>query len=245
MEMAQVTRYKTIKLVGLSLTEVQKEVASLLDNNEEVSYQVEMYDGRIHIVLKASGNTEEEAKAWIKPFSKKLKEKFGAYIYSMREEDKLETIVVKLLEKHDLTVATAESCTGGLLAARLVHVPGVSEVFKEGFVTYTNKAKRKRLNVGKSTLKKYGAVSSQTAKEMVTGLAIETGADCGISVTGIAGPDGGTKEKPVGLVYIGCILHENIVVEEHRFKGDRMEVREQSVTAALDLLRRMILEIPS
>lgn len=242
MEVAQVTRYKTIKLVGVALKEVQKEVEALLAGNEEVSYVVEMRDGRIHIVLKASSNTEEEAKAMIKPFSKKLKETFGAFVYSTREEDKLETIVVKLLEKYDLSVATAESCTGGLLAARFVNVSGVSEVFKEGFVTYTNKAKRKRLNVAKSTLKKYGAVSSQTAKEMATGLVIESGADCGISVTGIAGPDGGTKEKPVGLVYIGCFLQDKIVVEEHHFSGDRMEIREQCVTAALDLLRRMILD---
>ncbi len=245
MEIAQVTRYKTIKLVGVSFSEVEKEVTSLLGEHEEVSHTLEMHDGRIHIVLKASSNTEDEAKALVKPFQKKLKEKFGAFIYSTREEDRLETIVVKLLEKHELTVATAESCTGGLLAARFVDVPGASEVFKEGFVTYTNKSKRKRLNVGKTTLKKYGAVSSQTAKEMVTGLAIETGADCGISVTGIAGPDGGTKEKPVGLVFIGCILRDRIVVEEHRFAGNRTEIREQSVTAALDLLRRMVMEIPS
>ena len=110
--------------------------------------------------------------------------------------------VVKLLEEDELTVTTAESCTGGLVAARLVDVPGVSEVFKQGFITYSNKAKRKLLNVKKTTLKEVGAVSEKTAREMAKGAILASGADAAIATTGIAGPDGGTEEKPVGLVYI-------------------------------------------
>lgn len=115
--------------------------------------------------------------------------------------------VVELLKVDELTVTTAESCTGGLVAARLVDVPGVSEVFKQGFITYSNKAKRKLLNVKKTTLKEFGAVSEKTAREMAKGAILASGADAAIATTGIAGPDGGTEEKPVGLVYIGVNLY--------------------------------------
>lgn len=150
--------------------------------------------------------------------------------------------VVKLLKKYELTVTTAESCTGGMLAARLVNVPGVSDVFREGFITYSNKAKRKILDVNKATLKKYGAVSEQTAKEMAKGGVFATDADICIAITGIAGPDGGTPEKPVGLVYIACYLQDDVRVEEYRFKGNRAKIREQAVVKALDLLRRSIIK---
>lgn len=146
--------------------------------------------------------------------------------------------VVKLLEEDELTVTTAESCTGGLVAARLVDVPGVSEVFKQGFITYSNKAKRKLLNVKKTTLKEVGAVSEKTAREMAKGAILASGADAAIATTGIAGPDGGTEEKPVGLVYIAVSVRGQMYVEEHLFEGDRTEVRESTVQAALALLKK-------
>ena len=146
--------------------------------------------------------------------------------------------VVELLKVDELTVTTAESCTGGLVAARLVDVPGVSEVFKQGFITYSNKAKRKLLNVKKTTLKEFGAVSEKTAREMAKGAILASGADAAIATTGIAGPDGGTEEKPVGLVYIGVSVRGQMYVEEHHFEGDRSEVRESTVQAALALLKK-------
>lgn len=146
--------------------------------------------------------------------------------------------VVELLKMDELTVTTAESCTGGLLAARLVDVPGVSEVFKQGFITYSNKAKRKLLNVKKTTLKEFGAVSEKTAREMAKGAILASGADAAIATTGIAGPDGGTEEKPVGLVYIGVSVRGQMYVEEYHFEGERSEVRESTVQAALALLKK-------
>ena len=128
------------------------------------------------------------------------------------------------------------------MAGRIINVQGVSDVYKEGFITYTNKAKRKTLGVNKATLKKYGAVSAQTAREMALGAALEADSDVSISVTGIAGPDGGTAQKPVGLVYIGVCVKNNVHVEEFRFTGDRANVREQTVISALGLLRKCILE---
>ena len=125
----------------------------------------------------------------------------------------LEEKVVKMLKKHELTIVTAESCTGGMLSSKLINVPGVSDIFKAGLVTYANQAKREILGVGKKTLKKYGAVSPQTAEEMILGAVDKYDADVAVSVTGIAGPDGGTKEKPVGLVYIGCYVCGQWMVE--------------------------------
>lgn len=143
-------------------------------------------------------------------------------------------LVTKLTNKH-YTISAAESCTGGLLAAAIVNVSGASNVFGCSYVTYANAAKEKLAGVAHETLSQYGAVSPQTAKEMALGCAKAAGADVGLSTTGIAGPDGGTPEKPVGLVYIGCAVHGKVAVERHLFSGDRLSVREQTVKAALDL----------
>ena len=148
----------------------------------------------------------------------------------------IEDTVFELLKNHDLTVSTAESCTGGLLAGRLINVAGASDIMKVGFVTYSNKAKRKYLGVKKSTLEKHGAVSKECAAEMVKGLVKETGADVGLSTTGIAGPGGGTDKKPVGLVYIGCSVRKKVKVIKCRFTGTRQEIRQKAVEEALNLL---------
>ena len=132
-----------------------------------------------------------------------------------------------------MKLTTAESCTGGLLAGTFLNVPGASSVYDEGYVTYANRAKTKILGVKKKTLKEHGAVSKQIAKQMAKGAAKAAGADVAISVTGIAGPDGGTEEKPVGLVYIGCYVNGKTKVRKCLFKGDRSQVREQSVQAAM------------
>ena len=149
--------------------------------------------------------------------------------------------VVELLLKRKMTVCTIESCTGGMLASRLINVPGVSETFRAGYITYSNRAKQKVAGVKKKTLEKYGAVSPQTAEEMARGAAKAAHADATVSVTGIAGPDGGSREKPVGLVYIGCHVGDRTVVQEYRFVGNRGKIRESAVSAALTLLRRCIL----
>lgn len=239
--MDTVTRNKTIKLIGMNEVEIRTSISDLIDN-EDVKIEIKPFDAKTYIILSADADTEEAAKDLIKPVSKEIKRRFGKYIYSTKEKITLEMSVVNLLEKNELTISTAESCTGGLLAGRLINVPGVSDVYKEGFITYTNKAKRKTLGVNKSTLKKYGAVSEQTVKEMAVGAALAADTDISISVTGIAGPDGGTNEKPVGLVYVGVCIKDIVHVEEFRFSGDRANVREQTVISALGLLRKCILE---
>ena len=148
--------------------------------------------------------------------------------------------VVKLLKEKKMTVTTVESCTGGLLSGTLVDVAGASDVFMQGFVTYANEAKVSLVGVKEATLETYGAVSEQTAREMAEGGARVANADACLSVTGIAGPGGGSIEKPVGLVYIGCYVNGNTVVERNVFSGTRREVREQSVLAALKLLKKQL-----
>jgi PncC family amidohydrolase len=148
--------------------------------------------------------------------------------------------VVKMLKNAGMTVTTVESCTGGLLSGTLVDVAGVSDVFHQGYVTYANEAKQSLVGVNPETLACYGAVSEQTAREMAEGGAKAANASAALAVTGIAGPDGGSKEKPVGLVYIGCCVNGTTVVERNVFSGSRREVREQSVAAALKLLKKQL-----
>lgn len=157
----------------------------------------------------------------------------------MKENEK-EYELVKKLTKKCYTITTAESCTGGLLSAAIVNVDGASNVLCSAFVTYANEAKEQYAGVSHDTLEQYGAVSEQTAAEMCLGCTRTAGADLGLSTTGIAGPGGGTPEKPVGLVYIGCCLHGDVTVERHVFSGDRAQVRSQTVKAALDLAIRSI-----
>lgn len=154
----------------------------------------------------------------------------------------IEFEIAALLEEKKLHVTTAESCTGGLIAGTLVNVPGISSWFEEGYVTYSNAAKEKLIGVPHAVLETYGAVSPQTAEAMAEGAARAAHVDAAIAVTGIAGPDGGTEEKPVGLVYMGCFCKGRICVEKHLFDGERSAIRAQSVQAALHLLKTMLKE---
>lgn len=154
-----------------------------------------------------------------------------------------EKIVKKLLEK-EYTVTTAESCTGGLLAGRILNVSGASGVYNEGHITYSNEAKERLLGVSHATLEQYGAVSEQTAKEMAEGAAKAAKADVGLSTTGIAGPGGGTPEKPVGLIYVGCYIVGETFVLECRFQGNREENRNAAVEAVLEFLWEKLRDTP-
>ncbi|MBR2949382.1 MAG: nicotinamide-nucleotide amidohydrolase family protein [Lachnospiraceae bacterium] len=160
----------------------------------------------------------------------------------LQEDFSLEKEVVDLLTASHMTVSVVESCTGGMLSARLVNVAGISEVYRQGFITYANEAKTELVGVKEETLKNYGAVSAECAGEMAEGAAKRTGADVTVSVTGIAGPGGGTQQKPVGLVYIACCVRQKTTIKHCLFSGSRLQVREASVEAALMLMRSCILE---
>ena len=233
---------QTVKICGVPESQVEDTLKDLIAEQTNPTIATYAKTGEVHIRVTASGENAKAAGKAIKPVVKELKSRFGADIYSTKGETTLETAVAELLLANDLTVTTAESCTGGMIAARIINVPGVSECYKAGLVTYSNKAKRKFLGVRKSTLDKYGAVSSKTAGEMAKGAAMLMKSDVAVAVTGIAGPDGGTEEKPVGLVYIGCSVKGELTVKEYHFSGTRSQIREATTCAALILMRSCILK---
>lgn len=233
---------QTVKLCGRGESQVEDAVSDLIEKQENPTIAPYAKTGEVHLRVTAKAENAKNARKLVKPVVKELKTRFGSDIYTTEEEVTLEKAVAELLMANELTLAAAESCTGGMLSARLINVPGISEVYKSGFITYSNKAKRRLLGVKKQTLDKYGAVSKETAKEMAKGAANASKADVAISITGIAGPDGGTPEKPVGLVYIGCSVCKTVTVKEYHFKGNRAKIRENAVAAALTMLRSCILK---
>jgi len=153
---------------------------------------------------------------------------------------KIEEQVFELLKKHRITLTTAESATGGMIASMLVNVPGISEFFQEGYVTYSNDAKVKMIGVDRILIDTYGVVSKEVAENMAISAARTAGTDAALSVTGVAGPDGGTDDCPVGTVYIGCFFKGKTVVEHHIFAGNRLEIRQAAAERALTLLVEQI-----
>jgi len=232
-----------VKICGIGESKAETDIIDLIEKQTNPTIAPYAKSGEVHFRVTAAADNEEEGKKLIAPVVDELYQRFGNNIYSTEEGETLEAVVAKLLRQKNLTVATAESCTGGLLSGRLVNVPGVSGLFNEGFITYSNEAKMKYLGVKEETLRKYGAVSEQTAREMALGAAAASGASAAIAVTGIAGPEGGTQEKPVGLVYIGCLVGSEVTVREFRLKGNRQKIRELSVIYGLDLLRRGLLKL--
>jgi len=152
----------------------------------------------------------------------------------------IEFRVYELLKKYHLTLTTAESATGGMISSTLVNVPGISEFFQEGYVTYSNDAKVKMLGVDVALIDSYGVVSKEVAENMALSVAKTAGTDAALSVTGVAGPDGGTMECPVGTMYIGCYFKGKTVIEHHVFTGNRLEVRQAATKRALTLLTEQI-----
>ena len=232
---------QVVKICGMGESAVEEMIKDMMESSNPTLAPYAK-TGEVHLRVTAMAESEKEAKKLTKPVVKELKSRIGSYIYTTDPEVTLEEAVVDLLEKNNLTFCTAESCTGGMLAARMINVPGVSDIFKEGMITYSNKAKRNRLGVKKGTLSKYGAVSEQVATEMAKGGTYFTKSDVCVAITGIAGPDGGTEEKPVGLVYIACNVCGKVTVKEYHFSGNRAKIRENTVSSALTLLRLCVLE---
>lgn len=233
---------QTVKVCGVGESKAETMVADLIEKQDNPTIATYAKTGEVHLRVTAMADTEKEAKKKIKPVVKELKNRFGNFVYSTQEEVSLEKAVVDLLQANDLSVACAESCTGGMVAARLINVPGVSENMKVGYITYSNKAKRKLLGVRKSTLDKKGVVSAEVAGEMAKGLAAVSKADITIATTGIAGPEGGSADKPVGLVYIACSVKGKLRTEKFNFSGNRQKIRESTTASALTLMRQCILE---
>ena len=210
-----------VKICSIGESQVAEEIQDLISQQSNPTIAPYAKTGEVHLRVTAKAENEKECKKLIKPVVRELKSRFGKNIFATEEKKTLEEAVVDMLKDQKLTLSLAESCTGGAIASRIVNVPGASDVFLQGMVTYSNRAKRKSLGVKKNTLKTYGAVSEKCAKEMAKGGCFVTKTDICLSVTGIAGPDGGTKEKPVGLVYIGCHVCGKTEVVECHFRGNR------------------------
>lgn len=227
---------KMVKLCAIGESKAESMVSDLMENQSNPTIAPYAKTGEVHFRVTARAADEDEADRLMEPVIRELYQRFGGKIYTTSEEVALEDAVVNLLEEKGLTLTTAESCTAGLLAGRIMNVAGASKVYNEGYITYSNEAKEKLLGVKHETLETYGAVSAQTAAEMAEGALRAANAAAAVSVTGIAGPDGGTKEKPVGLVYVGCKVNGKMRTEEYRFTGNRAKNREYAVARALTLL---------
>ncbi len=228
---------KMLKVTGIGESMAETKLLDLIDAQTNPTIATYAKTCEVHLRITAAAHDEEEAEHLMEPVVSEVQNRFGKHIFSMDEMESLEEAVVKLLKEQNLTLSTAESCTGGMLSSRLINVAGISEIYKEGFITYSNEAKEKNLGVSSDTLKQYGAVSEETAREMAEGCAKQAGSDVALATTGIAGPDGGTKEKPVGLVYISCHYKGKTYVQELRLNGNRSKIREQATAKALILLR--------
>lgn len=237
----QVFYSQTVKIVGPGESSVETQILDMLNTQENPTIAPYAKTGEVHLRVTARAKDEKEAREKTAPVVEELYRRFGNAVYTTDADETLEMALTKLLIKKKYTMTTAESCTGGMIAARMVNAPGVSAVLKSGFITYANEAKEELLGVSHDTLEKFGAVSRETAEEMAEGAVKAAHTDVAVAVTGIAGPDGGTKEKPVGLVYIGVNVRGNVEVREYHFSGSRQKIRESVTAAALTFLREKLL----
>lgn len=231
---------KVLRVIGIGEGHMAEKIDDIIDKQTNPTIAPYAKDGEAILRITAKAPDEEKALELIKPVEKLIRKRLGDFVYG-EDNDSLELVLSRLLIKNNITLSTAESCTGGMIASKLINCPGISSVFMEGAVTYSNDAKMRRLNVKAETLEKYGAVSAETAEEMVRGIAEAAGTDAALSVTGIAGPDGGTPEKPVGLVYVGLYYKGITKVKKLNLSGTREKIRIRTTMEALDFLRREII----
>jgi len=230
---------KYIKIFGIPEAQAEQDIKDLISGQTNPTVAPYVGDGELTLRVTARAACISEAEKCIMPVIQDICSRFKEHIFSL-DGERLEKVVVESLKKSGKKLVVAESCTGGMIASKITSVPGASEVFDRGLVTYSNEAKTELIGVRKETLAKYGAVSSQTAYEMAKGVREASRADIGVSVTGIAGPSGGSEEKPIGLVYVGLADEKGVQTWEFRFNGDRDRIRLLSAMNALDLVRRSI-----
>jgi len=234
------TSRKTLKIAGLTESEVEGRIAGLYPKAQDLRLTILASPGQIELHLTAfSAEDKDGTIVKIEALAREIERRLEDNIFSSSGEE-MEAVVGRLLRDQKKTLATAESCTGGFLANRLTNVSGSSEYFLEGFITYGNRAKNLRLKVPLDLIQAHGAVSPEVAQAMALGVRLQTDADFGLAITGIAGPKGGTQEKPVGLVYAALALDGGVDVQKNLFLGKRDQIKFQSSQKALDMLRRVL-----
>ncbi len=230
---------RVLLTTGLGLADAEERLGSWLGKEGEVAVSCVPVGGDVHVRLAGRGPTAALAESALLPVEAEVRAALGLDCYG-QDEDTLEAVVGRLLLDGGLTVSVAESCTGGLLGHRLTNIAGSSRWVERGVIVYSNRAKEELLGVPEALLRAHGAVSAPVAEAMVVGICRASGSPCGLAVTGIAGPDGGSAEKPVGTVYLACAAPEGVEVRRHRFTGGRAAIKWQSSQAALDMLRRRL-----
>ncbi|MBX4262390.1 competence/damage-inducible protein A [Clostridium estertheticum] len=232
---------KVLRVIGVGESSAAEMIGDILDTQTNPTVATYAKEGEVTFRITSKANTYDEGIKLMEPMEAEIRSKLGNDNIYGEGDVTLESVLCEMLVNKKLTISTAESCTGGMVAAALISYPGISSVFMEGAVTYTNDAKINRLGVKKETLDKYGAVSSEVAAEMALGIAKTAGTSIGISTTGIAGPGGGSDEKPVGLVYVGLYINNQVKTKMLKLSGDRQKVRERATKQLLDWVRRELL----
>ncbi|OIN98690.1 competence/damage-inducible protein A [Candidatus Desantisbacteria bacterium CG1_02_38_46] len=230
---------KILRTYGIGESSIEEGLNDIKNTREfEIGFQA--HPGYVDIKLCARARNKNLANKIISKFESKIFKRFKNYIFSRKDEN-LEEIVGNYLRKKGQTLSIAESCSGGLISNLITNIPGASDYFKCSVISYSNEMKRKILNVPAKFLKKYGAVSSSVAGRMAEEIRTLTNTDIGLGITGIAGPSGGTKNKPVGLVYIALSTHKGTTVEKFNFYGERTQIKEKVALTAFSLLLKYFL----
>jgi nicotinamide-nucleotide amidase len=241
-----VIRHRTLKTTGIAesfLADRIGDISLLFAPDEGISLAFQPSPMGVRLRITGKGTSVEEVARRVARVETALREKAGKYLYGTDDEE-LEEVVGTLLAERHLTIAVAESCTGGLITDRLTNVPGSSRYFERGVIAYSNDSKVAILGVASSLIERHGAVSREVAEAMAKGVRSAANADIGISTTGIAGPDGGTAEKPIGLVWIAYADRTASFAMQFNFGDERRRVKERAAQAALEIVRRRILNIP-
>jgi len=231
---------KVLRVIGIGEGNMAEMVQDIIDNNLNPTVAPYAKEGEATLRITARGKNENECLKLIKPVEEEIRKRLGISIYGT-DETTLETVIGEILIERNISISVAESCTGGLVSSKFINFPGISKVFIEGAVTYSNESKISRLGVKAETLENFGAVSAETAMEMAEGIAKASGTNIGLSTTGIAGPEGGSEDKPVGLVYIGLCINGAVKYKKVQFSGSREMVRARATVAALDFLRQELI----
>jgi nicotinamide-nucleotide amidase len=237
-----IIKSKTIKITGLPESKVNEKIKDLLELKPPVTVGIYAHPQQVDLRITVKARDEKFADREILKIERTIRKRLKGFIFGA-DSDTLEEVAGNLLIKNRKTISVAESCTGGLLSNRITNIPGSSEYFKMGIVAYSNEAKINRLSVPKALIKRHGAVSKEVAVSMAKNVRAEVNTDIGVGITGIAGPKGATKTKPVGLVYIALSAPDKTIYRKFNFTGDRLTIRQRSANAALDLIRKFLMKL--
>lgn len=231
---------RTLRLCDIGESHAAQLLADILDNESDPAVALYASPGEVRVRMSTKASCEADAIRHLDSVEQVIRQRLGARVYGINEET-MEVAVGQALIAAGATLAVAESCTGGLIASRITDVPGSSKYFLSGYITYSNESKQQLLGVSDDVLQQYGAVSEPCARAMAQGAREDSGADYAVSVTGIAGPTGGSRQKPVGLVYIAVADEQDIICMEHYWPGTREQFKQRTSQMALNLVRKRVM----